>query len=119
MEGKKRVLLIGANGFVGQHLTKELIKHFHVRALIRSAPKFGINSIFLQFANGDATNQETLETNLDGVDLVVSAFGVPIDNPNGQMTAFAKTLVAAMTNKVYIARSRASAGWCGLVLQVA
>ena len=60
MEGRKKVLLIGANGFVGQELTKELIKHFHVKALIRSAPKFGINSIFLKFANGDATNSEVL-----------------------------------------------------------
>lgn len=57
MEARKLVLLIGANGFIGQELAKELIKHFRIRALIRSAPKFGINSIFLQFVNGDATCQ--------------------------------------------------------------
>lgn len=58
------MLLIGANGFVGQELTKELIKHFNVKALIRSPPKFGINSIFLKFANGDASSKEVLEANL-------------------------------------------------------
>jgi nucleoside-diphosphate-sugar epimerase len=57
MEGKKGVLLIGANGFVGQDLTQELIKHFKVTALIRSSPKFETNSPFLKFVNGDATNQ--------------------------------------------------------------
>jgi len=60
MENRKHVLLLGANGFVGQELTKELIKHFHVRALIRGPPKFGINSIFLKFVNGDASNQEVV-----------------------------------------------------------
>jgi hypothetical protein len=49
-----------------------------VKALIRSAPKFGINSIFLKFANGDATNSEVLENNLEGIDIVVSSFGVPV-----------------------------------------
>jgi putative NADH-flavin reductase len=101
MEDKQKVLLIGANGFIGQELTKELIKHFHVKALIRSAPKFGINSIFLKFVNGDASNQEVLENNLDDIDLVVSSFGVPDNqNPNGGITKFAKTLVKAMNNKV-------------------
>lgn len=57
-------MLLGANGFVGQEVTKELIKDFHVKALIRSAPKFGINSIFLKFVNGDASDKETLEKHL-------------------------------------------------------
>lgn len=105
MEGKKNVLLIGANGFVGQEVTKHLIKQFAVKALIRSAPKFGINSIFLKFVDGDATNQEALEKYLEGIDIVVSAFGVPIDNPNNGTTNFAKTLISAMNNKVIMGLS--------------
>lgn len=119
MEGRKKVLLIGANGFIGQELTKGLIKHFHVRALIRSAPKFGINSIFLKFVDGDATNEGVLETNLEGIDIVVSAFGVPIDDPNGRTTAFAKTLIEAMTKKVKrFFRFRELRGWFGLEVLV-
>jgi nucleoside-diphosphate-sugar epimerase len=56
MESRKKVLLIGSNGLIGKHICRVLVKNFFVIALIRSPPKFGINSIFLKFVEGDATN---------------------------------------------------------------
>ena len=55
MEQRKRILLIGANGHLGQYLAQHLIKHFYVVALIRSPPTFGINSIYFKIIQGDAT----------------------------------------------------------------
>ncbi|CAM6005147.1 unnamed protein product [Sphagnum balticum] len=43
-----KILLVGANGNIGKELTKFLIKYYEVYCLIRSAPTFAINSIFLR-----------------------------------------------------------------------
>ncbi len=56
MEDRKNVLLIGSTGKIGQQLVKKLIQKYNVFCLIRSNPNFGINSIFIKFIDGDATN---------------------------------------------------------------
>jgi len=46
---RKKIVVIGANGSISQSLVTKLIKHFEVYCVTRSAPSFGINSIFLKF----------------------------------------------------------------------
>ena len=63
---------MGANGKVGKHIVKYLIKNYHVIALIRDAPKYGINSPHLEYAKGDAFDSNVLNSLLKSVKLVVS-----------------------------------------------
>ena len=60
MEDKKSMALIGGNGPVGEAIVKYGIKKFFVHMLLKEAPTFGINSIFLKMIDGDPMKPEDL-----------------------------------------------------------
>ena len=94
-------MLVGFNGRIGSELAKILIKTYNVHCIQRSAPKMGINSIFLKFIDGDADNQNELEEAIDGKDLVVSAYGAGehcLDND--KIEKYTDKLIEAMKKKV-------------------
>ncbi len=70
---KKKVLLIGATGYVGKALLNELVNRGHqVTAVVRSEGK--LNDSRVETVVGDVTNPDTLATLAKGKDAVISAY---------------------------------------------
>lgn len=63
-------LVIGANGFLGSHVTRQLVGAGHdVRAMVRpNANTVGIDDLTLQRFEGDVFDTDTLRVAMDGVD---------------------------------------------------
>nr|PZN14972.1 MAG: NAD-dependent dehydratase [Mycolicibacterium hassiacum] len=63
-------MVIGANGFLGSHVTRQLVADGHqVRAMVRpNANTIGIDDLALQRFHGDIFDTETLRAAMDGVD---------------------------------------------------
>jgi hypothetical protein len=77
-----KAAVIGATGFVGQHLIKELASRKHeVLAIARNADKVA-KQAQVNAASVDVNNQEELAKVLPGTDVVVSAFNPGWNNPN-------------------------------------
>ncbi len=77
-----RILICGATGFVGRHLTRSLREDGHtiIRAVRRPSET---GDIAVDFCKD--TNKETWLPRLDGIDAVVNAVGVLRDNPGNPM----------------------------------
>jgi len=77
-----KVAVIGATGFVGQNLVKELTERGHqVLAIARNTEKV-IQQGNVVAKDVDVTNQEALADAVKGYDVVVSAFNSGWTNPN-------------------------------------
>jgi dihydroflavonol-4-reductase len=70
-----KVLVTGATGFIGSHLCRELIARGHqVRAFHRSSSALRLlDDLDVEHAVGDLTQPETLQTAVDGVDVIFHA----------------------------------------------
>lgn len=70
----KKILVTGANGYIGRHLVKRLLKEdCQLVALVRDLgkmPAWLLGNEKLQVIEGDLQNQKTLEKALEGVDVV-------------------------------------------------
>lgn len=79
----KRVALIGATGFVGSHILKELLSRgYPVTAIARSADSIKIKDGNLRVVEVDVINTEKLASAIEDSDVVISAFNGGWDNPN-------------------------------------
>ncbi|WP_419868647.1 NAD(P)-dependent oxidoreductase [Chryseobacterium sp. CT-SW4] len=78
----KKVAVIGATGFVGSHIVKELVdRGYQVEAVVRDASKVQQNDKVS--AKGlDVNNVDELAESLKGNDAVISAFNAGWTNPN-------------------------------------
>lgn len=76
------ILICGATGFVGRHLTRSLREAGHtvIRAVRRPSE---LGDIAVDFCND--TNKETWLPRLEGIDAVVNAVGVLRDSPGNPM----------------------------------
>lgn len=78
MTQQQKVLVVGATGYLGQHMVKALYDAgYWVRALSRSEQKIAavrpyIHDLFI----GEATDPDTLDGICDGIDIVFSALGI-------------------------------------------
>ncbi len=97
---RKKVVVVGANGNLAKELIPLLIKNYEVHSLIRSAPSFGINSIFLRFVEGDALSPDTWDECLEGKDAVISCFGVRTGEDESRHLQFTNLLIQKMAQKV-------------------
>jgi dihydroflavonol-4-reductase len=70
-----KVLVTGANGFLGRHLIAALAEH-DVRALVRRPVDLGVET-----AIGDITDPRSLDAAVDGVDAVIHAAGAVSHKP--------------------------------------
>lgn len=76
-----KIAVIGATGFVGSHITKELVsRNYDVVALARKVPTDDIHGA--NYSEVDVTDTAALAARLKGVDVVVSAFNAGWTNPN-------------------------------------
>ena len=77
-----RVAVIGATGFVGSEIVKELINRNHsIKAFSRNKDKV-IVSKNIAAVEVDVNNIEALVTDLQGADVVVSAYNAGWSNPD-------------------------------------
>lgn len=74
----KRVLVIGATGYLGRHVVTELKRRGHwVRALSRHMDSFPDGPLAPdEVFTGEITRPETLDGLVDGVDFVFSSLGI-------------------------------------------
>lgn len=78
-----KVALIGATGFVGSHILKELLTREHeVTAIARNVEKIDIGETGLKAASIDVNDKEALTEILRDNSIVVSAFNAGWDNPD-------------------------------------
>ncbi|WP_165042206.1 NAD(P)-dependent oxidoreductase [Dysgonomonas sp. ZJ709] len=78
-----KVALIGATGFVGSHILKELLTRKHeVTAIARNTDKIDIVDDKLTVASVNVIDTDILTDVLKGNTIVISAFNAGWDNPN-------------------------------------
>lgn len=78
-----RVALIGATGFVGSHLLKELLSRgYDVTAIARSANKIEVKDGKPKTVSVDVADPKALADAIKGNDVVLSAFNAGWTNPN-------------------------------------
>ncbi len=72
-----KVLVTGANGFIGSHLVEALIKHgYQVRALIRKHSNLQwISNLPIEFFYGSISNFDSIKQALDDVEYVMHVAG--------------------------------------------
>jgi len=78
-----KIAIIGASGFVGSHLTNELLNRGHeVTAIARHTQKITHQHDHLSVQQADVFNTDALAEILKGHDAVVSAYNAGWTNPN-------------------------------------
>lgn len=79
----KKVALIGASGFIGSQLVKELLSRgYQVTAIVRSADKIKNDDKNLKVVSADVFDTDKLAEVLKNNDAVVSAYNPGWTNPN-------------------------------------
>lgn len=83
MEKVKKVVLIGASGFVGSALLKEALnRELEVTAVVRHPEKIKIENENLRVKKADVSSLEEVAEVCEGADAVISAFNPGWNNPN-------------------------------------
>lgn len=78
----KKIMLIGATGFVGSALLKEALERGHeVTVVVRHPPKLALSHPRLTVVEGDVADSDFLASRMKGTDAVVSAFNPGWSNP--------------------------------------
>jgi uncharacterized protein len=79
----KKVILIGASGFVGSAILKELLNRGHnVTAIVRNPEKIKVQHENLSVIKGDINSVQTVTEVSQGFDDVISAYNPGWTNPN-------------------------------------
>lgn len=83
MEKVKKVVIIGASGFVGSALLKEALnRELEVTAVVRHPDKIKIENENLKVKKADVSSLEEVTEVCKGADAVISAFNPGWNNPN-------------------------------------
>lgn len=83
MEKEKRVVLIGASGFVGSAILKEALNRgFKVTAVVRHPEKIKIENENLKVMKADVSSLDEVYEACKGADAVISAYNPGWNNPN-------------------------------------
>lgn len=73
-----KILIAGATGYLGEYITRELIKrNYYTKVLVRSPEKFkelDINSE--EIVHAEITNRLSLKNCCKGIDTVISSVGI-------------------------------------------
>lgn len=79
----KKVVIIGASGFVGSAILKEALERgFQVTAVVRNPEKIKISTPTLKITKADASSIDAVAEVSKGADAVISAFNPGWANPN-------------------------------------
>ncbi|WP_252320453.1 MULTISPECIES: NAD(P)-dependent oxidoreductase [unclassified Spiroplasma] len=94
-----KIGIIGASGKSGLALTKEALKQgYQVVAITRNPIKMPIlnNDNRLTIKKADLTNKSSIKAVVNDVDILISAYGPTIDNPQNIHQQVAKNLITIM-----------------------
>lgn len=79
----KKIVLIGASGFVGSAILREALSRDHqITAIVRNPAKLTVQDPKLTVVGGDVTDVDFLASQLKGKDALISAFNPGWSNPN-------------------------------------
>lgn len=79
----KKTALIGASGFVGSAILKELLSRgYHVEALVRNPENVKVENTRLTVKKVDVADTKALASDLKGYDTVISAYNTGWTNPD-------------------------------------
>ena len=79
----KKIVLIGASGFVGSVILKELLdRGYEVHALVRNPEKITLSDNNLKVVKADVSSEEEVSRLSKGADAVISAYNPGWTNPN-------------------------------------
>lgn len=103
MEKAEKLLFIGANGVAGKYLVRQLAPKYQSVALLRSQPKFDA-SLYpkLKVVQGDATNQENLDTVTEGVTIIISTYQDAKSNPNDALNYIQRLIISMRKNVIIL-----------------
>lgn len=94
-----KVALIGASGFVGSAILRELLdRGYQVEALVNHPEKIKVSTTALTVKKVDVSDEKSLTEALRGYDSVISAYNPGWANPNiyeDTLTNYPKILEAA------------------------
>ena len=83
MEKVKKIVLIGASGFVGSAILKEALnRDLEVTAVVRHPEKIKIENERLKVKKADVSSLDEVCAVCKGADVVISAYNPGWDNPN-------------------------------------
>ena len=78
----KKIVLIGASGFIGSAILKESLERGHlVTAIVRHPEKIKLDNPNLKIETGDVLDEESLPELVQGADVVISAYNPGWTNP--------------------------------------
>ena len=101
-----KILVIGASKGIGLETVKQALEAGHqVRALARSAPRIPVSHPHLEKMKGNALDRATVESALDGLDVVIQTLGISgspdiLFKPVRLFSDSTRILVAAMEAKL-------------------
>ena len=79
----KKVVIIGASGFVGSAILSEALERgFRVTAIVRHPEKMTVRRPELEVVSGDASDRQFLAGAVSGSDAVISAYNPGWRNPD-------------------------------------
>ncbi|MCB2208275.1 MAG: SDR family oxidoreductase [Bacteroidetes bacterium] len=74
---KQKVLLAGATGYLGRHITQELVTSgYETKIIVRDIDKVQLKHSNLEIVEAQLTNPETLKGICSNVDIVISTVGI-------------------------------------------
>ena len=78
----KKIVLIGASGFIGSAILKESLERGHlVTAIVRHPEKIKLDNPNLKIETGDVLAEESVSELVQGADVVISAYNPGWTNP--------------------------------------
>jgi putative NADH-flavin reductase len=79
----KKIVIIGASGFIGSAILKEALNRGHiVKAVVRNIAKIKVSHPNLEVDGGDVTSEEVVATVCAGADVVISSYNPGWQNPD-------------------------------------
>ncbi len=97
MQNSLSIFVFGANGGCGSQIVQQALDAGHqVKALVRNPEKLTLSNPKLKVIKGDVLIPETFDTELEGIDVVITALGASNKAPTVVLSVGVKNVLNAM-----------------------